>query len=256
MLNIFNAGVAMGIVRETIGKWNNLYPEKHAEMQAGGSVYGIKQLLAGEPFDLLILADDTIIKSLMADQTNGYIVFAGNKMVVCATEGKEINNDNWQEKLLEPKATFKHMNPYIDPNGYRAVMAMMLADHHEPGLTEKLLYHPGHIGMNPNISPKDLPAADYMFSYYSGAKNSNAVFAELPEVMDLSNDALADIYATAEFQVDEQNTVNGAPISHALTIPKTSPNASEACRFVDMFLENDFAAYNFIPKRKTVNFKS
>lgn len=43
---------------------------------------------------------------------SGYIVFAGNRMVVAANEGYEINSDNWQSKLLDPSATFDHHNPY------------------------------------------------------------------------------------------------------------------------------------------------
>lgn len=254
MLNIFSAGVAAGLVKAAVAQWNDMYPETPAAMHMGGSVDGIRRLLKGEPFDLLILADNTIIENLMADKTDGYTVWGGNKMVVCAGEGREINNADWREKLLAPKATFKHMNPYGDPGGYRAVMAMMLADHYEPGLAEKLLFHPGHIGMNPDADPKTLPPADYMFSYYSGAKSRGMVFAELPEVMDLSRDDLADVYATVEFRVDADNVVTGAPIAHALTVPHSTADKAMAERFAELFLANDFAAHNFIPKRQRVNF--
>lgn len=252
-LKIFSAGVASKLARQTVEDWNAQHLDSPAELTVGGSVDGIRRLLAGEEFDLLILADDDIIKTmLMPKYTDGYYIFAGNKMVIAAAEGRDINSDNWQEKLLAPEARFMHMNPYGDPNGYRAVMAILLADRVEPGLSKKLMDHPGHIGMDPKPQVGAKPEYDYMFTYYSGAKGRGLKFAELPPVMDLSDDALADVYATAEFQVDDQNKVKGSPIAHAVTIPLASKNRALALEFVESFLRNDFAAAHFIQRSRAV----
>lgn len=251
-LKIFSAGVAAKLAKKTVEAWNAAHPDSPASLTMGGSVDGIRRQLNGEDFDLLILADDDIIKSMMMpEHSDGYYIFAGNKMVVAAAEGREISSDNWREKLLAPEAKFMHMNPYGDPGGYRAVMAILLADQVEPGLTKKLMDHPGHIGME-REAPKEKPAYDYMFTYYTGAKGRGLVFAELPKEMDLSDDSLAELYARAEFQVDDKNKVKGSPIAHAVTIPLASKNRKLALEFTEQFLKNDFTAAHFIPRGKAV----
>lgn len=253
MLKIYSAGVVKNLATKTAELWNTQYPSIPAQVHFGGSVDGIRRLLSGEPFDLMLFADDTIISSmLMPKYTDGYYVFAGNKMVICAMGEKEITSKNWQERLLAPDATFVHNNPYGDPGGYRAIMSMLLADYIEPGLTQKLLYHPGHMGMEPDFNLHNAPQADYMFYYYTGAIARGLPFAELPPVMNLSDDALADIYRTVSFRVDDDNIVYGTPIAHAMHIPLASSEKNAAREFSKLFLKNDFAAAGFINRSKVI----
>ena len=250
-LNIFSAGVARKAVEATISKWNAAHPDIPVNLKVDGSVDLIRKCLSGEPCDLLILADDKIIDMMMIpDKCNGYIVFAGNRMVIAANEGFEITTENWKEKLLSPDATFDHHNPYADPGGYRAVMAMMLADKVEPELADKLLNHPGHYGMGDKSD--DTPVIKYCFDYYTRALSRDANIAELPETMNLSNAALQDIYSSVEFAVDDNNTVKATPINHALTIPTSSTNKASAKEFGKMFLETDFATYGFIERHEII----
>ncbi len=250
-LQIFSAGVARKLVEQTITRWNTLHPEISAELTVAGSVDLIRNYLSGNSCDLLIVADDTILDSMMLpEHADGYIVFAGNQLVIAANAGYEIRSDNWKETLLAPDATFDHHNPYADPGGYRAVMAMKLADYVEPGLADKLLNHPGHYGMGND--PEILPEIRYSFDYYSRALARNASIAKLPEVMNLSSDALAETYAEATFQIDDTQTVSGTPIRHALTIPAKTAHAAEAKEFARLFLENDFEKNGFIPKHRIV----
>ena len=246
-LHVFCAGVSMKLVKETAEKWNALHPELPAVVTPGGSVDLIRDCIAGEPCDVLISADDAIIRSMMMPKyADGYRIWAGNKMVVI---GEGINAGNWEEKLLAPDATFKHHNPYGDPGGYRAVMAMLLADMYKPGLTDRLMNHPGHIGMekNPGLF-SFLKEAKYEFMYYSGAKLSGENYAELPAVMDLSDPALADTYARVSFSIDDENTVTAEPIAHALTIPKTAVHKEAAKEFAGMFMAIDKTAAGFLPR--------
>lgn len=252
-LQVFCAGVAMGVAKAAIQKWNLAHPELQAVLSPGGSVDLIRRAIDGERCDVLISADDGIIGSMMMpENAKGYIVFAGNKMVITANPGYEINSENWKEKLLDPKATFLHHNPYGDPGGYRAVMSMLLADTVEPGLAEKLMNHPGHYGMDKNMKRSDLPEIMYSFGYYSGPASKGAAFAELPETMDLSSDALSEEYAKVSFAVDDKNTVTATPICHGLTIPTTAKYPEAAKEFAKMFLETDFSAYGFIEKEQVV----
>lgn len=250
-LNIFSAGVARKVTADVIRKWNDLHPELPAAITVGGSVDLIRKCLAGEPCDILILADDKIIDSMMIPESAvGYTIFAGNRMVIAANEGFEISSDDWKEKLLAPDATFDHHNPYADPGGYRAVMSMMLADKLETGLADKLLNHPGHYGMGND--PENKPEIKYTFDYYTRAAARGAMIADLPEIMNLSNDELALLYAKAAFAVDDENTVSATPICHAITIPLSAKNHDSAKEFAKMFLESDFESYGFIKRRGVV----
>jgi len=250
-LQIFSAGVAKPVVSATIQKWNELHPEFPAELTVTGSVDLIRRCLSGEHCDVLIAADDKVIRSmLMPEKAEGCIVFGGNKMVISANEGYDINSENWVEKLLDPQATFDHHSPYGDPGGYRSVMAMMLADKLQPGLSEKLLNHPGHYGMDKTAT--EYPQPMYSFGYYSAAVRNKVPFAELPDFMNLSKEELADEYAKVSFAVDDDNTVVGTPICHGITIPTTAVNKSSAKAFVSLFMESDFDAFHYIPKFEIV----
>ena len=251
ILNIFSAGVARKVVTDTITQFKDIYPDMDITLTVDGSVDLIRRCLDGESCDLLILADDKIIDSMMMPEyTHGYVVFAGNRMVVAANPGYEISADNWKEKLINPDATFDHHNPYADPGGYRSVMSMMLADKIESGLADKLINHPGHFGMG--NAPENMPEIKYCFDYYTRATGRGAMIAELPEIMNLSNNKLADEYAKVKFAVDENNTITATPINHALTIPVSAQNLNAAKEFAKLFLESDFESYGFISRRITI----
>lgn len=246
-LNIFCAGVSMKLVRETAGKWNQIHPELPAIVTPGGSVDLIRDCINGAACDLLISADDAIIRSMMMpEHADGYRIWAGNKMVVT---GEDITDENWEQKLLAADATFKHHNPYGDPGGYRAVMAMLLADSYKPGLADRLMNHPGHIGMEKNPGPfGNLKPAKYEFIYRSAARAWGRNYAQLPAIMDLSDPALAGEYAKASFAVDDDHTVTATPIAHALTIPKTALHKEAAKEFAKLFLAIDMEAEGFLPR--------
>lgn len=254
VLHILTAGVAMNAVKRAVRIWNAMHPELPAECKGGGSVDLIHMVQDGTPCDVLIMADETIIDSmLIPGHASGYRIFAGNKMVIMGSEEHPLDQNSWKEKLLDPEATFGHFSPYGDPSGYRAVMAMLLSENIESGLAEKLMNHPGHRGMEKNPEPgKKQKPAMYNFGYYTMAKNRNVPFAELPDIMNLSDDSLADEYASVAFDIDEKNTVKGAPISHALTIPLQSKNKSAAKQFAALFLNTDFEEAGFIKKDQTV----
>ncbi|MBE5780286.1 MAG: hypothetical protein E7328_00470 [Clostridiales bacterium] len=249
-LKVFTAGVAIGVAQEAIDQWNTEHPELMAEMVAGGSVALIRRALAGERCDVMILADDTNIKDMMMPElTKGYYLFAGNAMVIT---GKDITSENWMDVLSAPDATFGHTNPYGDPSGYRAIFCILLADQLRPGIAEKLMNHPGHMGMEHDAQRGLFPHADYLFMYRSGAVSRGENFAELPESINLSNTDLAEEYAKASFAVDENTVVRGGPIVHALTIPETAKFADAAKEFSKLFLKKDFAAFGMIPRSEVV----
>jgi len=248
-INIIHAGCVENQVKETVERFNIEHKDTIVSCSRGGSVDCIRRMKAGEDCDLLILADDAIIAGMMIpDWADGYYIFAGNRMVVFATSPDHpISSENWIEKLLDPNATFGHYEPSGDPGGYRAVMVCMLADAVRPGLSSKLLDHPGHKILK---SPEEAPP-DYMFGYYTRVASNGVPFAQLPMEMDLSDPALNSHYskATIDLDGDGSNIVRGSAICHALTIPFSAKNPASAMEFVDMFLEIDFEAAHFISKK-------
>ena len=275
-LKVFSAGVAMRIAKASVERFEAAHPELEVEFSGGGSVAGVNRLLAGEDLDVLILADQTAIdEQLMPDLADGYFVWGGNEM--CVT-GKGINSDNWIEKLLDPEATYKHTNPYDDPSGYRAVMAMKLADKVQEGLSEKLLNHPNYKGLdreqyqrNPFGPPKGkgpggpppggpgkrpgpppMKDGEYMFIYLSGPSTSGADYAKLPPEMSQGDPAYEDLYNSVTFEVDGGKVVKGTTILHAVMIAKNTAHREAAEEFVRSFLENDFTALGFTPVQKAV----
>ncbi len=287
-LKVFSAGVAMRIARASVERFEQAHPELDVEFSGGGSVAGVNRLLGGEDIDVLILADQTAIdEQLMPDYADGYFVWGGNEM--CVT-GKGIDSDNWIEKLLDPEATFRHTNPYDDPSGYRAVMAMKLADKVQEGLSDKLLNHPKYKGLDrdqykrppfggpggpggkgpggpppggpggpkgpggPGRGPGRPPMKDgeYMFIYLSGPSSSGADYAKLPPEMSQGDPAYEDLYNSVTFEVDGGKVVKGTTILHAIMIAKNTAHREAAEEFVRSFLENDFTAMGFTPVQKAV----
>lgn len=281
-LKIFSAGVAMRPAKKAVEAFEAANPGLEVEFSGGGSVAGVNRLLGGEDLDVLILADQTAIdEQLMPEYADGYYVWGGNEM--CIT-GNGINSDNWIEKLLDPEAEVKHTNPYDDPSGYRAVMAMMLADNVQEGLSDKLLHHPNYKGLDreqykrppfggpkgpggkgpggpppggpggPGRRPGPPPLKDgeYRFIYLSGPSTAGADYAKLPPEMSQGDPAYEDLYNSVTFTVDGGKVVKGTTILHAIMINKKTAHPEGANAFVKQFLETDFVALGFTPVQKAV----
>lgn len=246
-LEVFSAGVAAGLVKQTASAWKKDYPEFPISVTVGGSVDLIRQAIAGRPCDLLILADDTNIEQmLMPDYVDNYQIWAGNQMVLASTQEEDLTGKDWRELLLADDAVFTHMYPFGDPAGYRAVMALMLADKIENGLSDRLLHHPGYIGMKARPGKPDFSRAKYAIIYGSMAKSRHMSYVALPDIMNLSDTAYADTYAEAVFEVNGGARVTGAPIRHGLTVMKSSRHPDQAREFAERFMGLDFAASGFI----------
>lgn len=255
-IKIFTAGVAAAIAKDAAKQFEKEHAGMICELSAGGSNAGINRLRAGEIFDVMILADnDNIEQMLMPEYADGYYIWGGNAMVVA---GNGITSENWKEKLLAPQSRILHTDPYHDPSGYRAVMAMQLADTIEPGLAEKLLNHPNYSGLDPQhyvggFRPiSALKDDEYSILYRSSAISANLEHAELPPEMNQSDPSFDDLYHTATFQIASGETVHGNMILHAILIPKNAEHRAEAEAYAKLFLERRFMAHGFTPVQSPV----
>lgn len=262
-LKVFSAGVAGKIARDAVERFKAEHEGVEVELKIGGSVAGINEYLAGEKYDVLILADNENIDELMMPEyVDGYFIWGGNEMVVI---GEGVTEENWKDVLTDPANTVKHVNPFNDPGGYRAVMAMKLADKVEPGLSEKILGNPSYKGLDrnqykrppmepgkkPPMPPKQEPGT-YMIAYKSGAVARGANFATLPAVMNLGSIDHEEDYKSVSFDVDGGKTVAGNVILHAITIPKATENRELAEDFAKVFLANRFMMMGFTPVQRKV----
>lgn len=83
--------------------------------------------------DVLALADYSRIPSMMMpDDTDWYVMFAKNRIVLaCTPESRysdEINVDNWYDILRCDDVIFGFSNANDDPCGYRSLMVTQLAE--------------------------------------------------------------------------------------------------------------------------------
>ena len=252
-LQVYTCGVCSAVSREIVRQWNEDHKDFQAELSMGGSVDLARKVKEGVPVDVVILADESNFSELlMPEFVDKYTVFAANSMVIAANEGYEISDEDWIEKLTAPDATFAHRDPYGDPCGYRSVMAMLLADRVQPGLSKKLMEHPGHLGMDKKVSFKDLPPYKYEFVYGSGAELSGRSFAHLPAIMNQSDESLRSEYAKVSFKCDENTEVVCTPIAHAIAMPKAALHKKEAKEFIEKYLSFDFKAAGFVEERREV----
>ncbi|MGH7646663.1 MAG: extracellular solute-binding protein [Gemmatimonadaceae bacterium] len=202
--------------------------------------------------DVVVLADyDVFPKLLMPEQTTWYADFARNRMVLAFTDkshyASEVDSVNWPKILQRPGVQLGRANPDLDPNGYRTLLTLQLAEQYykQPGLYDKLM----NLSPAKNVRPKEADLVgvlqagefDYIWSYESLALASKLRYITLPAAIDLGTPADTAIYAKATVRVAGKTpkdtlTIEGEPIVYALSIPKTAPHPGVAEKFVAFLL--------------------
>jgi molybdate/tungstate transport system substrate-binding protein len=205
--------------------------------------------------DVIALADYEVFpRLLMPAQTSWYAQFARNRMVLAYTprsrHASAIDGANWWRILLRPDVEVGRANPQLDPNGYRALLVLQLAEQHyrQPGLARRLLDR----APERNVRPKeaDLVALlqagelDYAWSYESLAQAANLSYVRLPHEIDLGTSADSARYAVAKVRVvgsSERDTIEfrGQPIVYGLSIPTRAPHPGLASQFVAFVLSDE-----------------
>ncbi|HKV50687.1 MAG TPA: extracellular solute-binding protein [Gemmatimonadaceae bacterium] len=202
--------------------------------------------------DVVVLADyDVFPKLLIPEQTTWYADFARNRMVLAFTDkskfASEVDSANWPMIVQRPGVQLGRANPDLDPNGYRTLLTMRLAEqyYNQPGLYAKLM----KLSPAKNVRPKEADLVgvlqagefDYIWSYESLALATKLRYITLPSAIDLGAPADTDIYAKASVRVTGNTprdtlTIKGEPIVYALSIPKAAPHPDVAEKFVAFLL--------------------
>jgi molybdate/tungstate transport system substrate-binding protein len=254
ILVAFNAGSLARPMRAALDSFAAREGVQVQQESAGSLETARKLTELGSVPDVIALADEEVFPQLlMPDHVTWYVRFAHNRMVLAYTPrargADSITGDNWWQVLLRDGVETGRADPNLDPNGYRTLLVLQLAERHyaQPGLAERLLRAmPAR-----NVRPKEADLVgllqagefDYIWSYESMAKNLGLNFVQLPEAIDLSSPADSARYATARVKVRGSGTdsveFRGRPIVYALSVPTAAPHRAIAEQFVRYLLSAD-----------------
>lgn len=221
----------------------------HIRLENAASLASVRKLTdLGRVPDVLTVADATLLDSLVVPRfASWYLVFGTNAMVLAygprSQFAAEADRVAWQELLLRPGVRTGRSDPTIDPSGYRALMALQLAERHSgvPGLAARLLeamparyVRPIEAELSALVQAGEL---DYVWTYRNLAIAHGLRWIELPPEVNLEDPALADWYASAEVTIGAAAgrpglRLRGQPILYGLTIPAEAPRPDLAERFV------------------------
>jgi molybdate/tungstate transport system substrate-binding protein len=247
----FNAGSLARPLRAALDTFAAREGVEVLQESAGSLETARKLTELGKVPDVVALADEDVFPQLLMPAfTSWYVRFAHNRMVLAYTpqsrHAGEITGDNWWEILQRPGVETGRSDPQLDPNGYRTLLVLQLAERHyaRPGLAASL----ARAMPARNVRPKEADLVgllqagefDYIWSYESMARSIGLPFVRLPDAIDLSSPADSAFYATASVRVRGKGadsvTFTGRPIVYALSVPTAAPHRAIAERFVRWLL--------------------
>ena len=223
------------------------HPKVKILSEAAGSLDCARKITELQrPCDIIASADYVVIdKLLIPEYTSVNRPFARNEMSVVYTSkskfAQEINTNNWKEILLRPEVYIGRADPDADPCGYRTLLTLKLAGYEQEIKTKK----------NQFIRPKEVDllallesgSVDYIFLYKSVAIQHNLQYVALPDSINLSNQELAQHYASVGIYVRGQRPsdslyMEGAPMVYSFAVLKDAPNPKAAQAFADFITDS------------------
>ncbi|HEU4563968.1 MAG TPA: extracellular solute-binding protein [Gemmatimonadaceae bacterium] len=251
-LVVFNAG---SLARPLRAALDTFAAREHVriDQESAGSLESARKLTElGKIPDVIALADWEVFPQLLVpEHVSWYVPFARNRMVVAYSDRSrhagEIGTENWWRVLQRPDVEVGRADPNLDPNGYRTLLTLQLAERHyrRPGLAERLLARSPRRNMRPKeadlVGLLQAGELDYIWSYESIAQGAKLRYVRLPHEIDLGSPEDSALYARASVRVAGRTprdsvTFRGSPIVYALSIPKGAPHPQVAERFVAWLL--------------------
>jgi molybdate/tungstate transport system substrate-binding protein len=251
---VFNAGSLARPLRAALDSFT-AGTKIRVEQENAGSVETARKLTELHRIpDLVGSADYQVFpKYLMPAHTSWYARFASNRMVLMYTPKSKfastIDSTNWY-KVLETKGVQTgRSDPALDPNGYRSLIVMRLAEQYykQPGLADRLVANSSaHVVRPKEVDLMGLLQAgeiDYAWSYESVAQAARLPYVTLPRAIDLSDPADSELYARASVRIPGSSMkdsveVKGEPILYGFSVPRNAPHKALGEKFA-AFLVSD-----------------
>jgi molybdate/tungstate transport system substrate-binding protein len=251
---VFNAGSLARPLRAALDSFT-AGTKIRVEQENAGSVETARKLTELHRIpDLVGSADYQVFaKYLMPGQTSWYARFARNRMVLMYTPKSKlastIDSTNWYKVLQSKGVQTGRADPALDPNGYRSLIVMKLAEQYykQPGLASRLVANSSaHIVRPKEVDLMGLLQAgeiDYAWSYESVAQAAKLPYVTLPRAIDLSDPADSEQYAHASVRIPGSSMkdsveLKGEPILYAFSVPRNAPHKALGERFA-AFLVSD-----------------
>jgi molybdate/tungstate transport system substrate-binding protein len=205
----------------------------------------------GRQCDLLMLADNSLIASLLSDHCSWRIDFANDEMVIgVGMRAPDVAQaeENWVPILLKPNVRIARVDESLGPIGYRTLMTWQLKEKQgAPGLAEKLTKKcekvVDHVA---RLSPLlKMGEVDYAFIYRSLCVAHDIRFIDLAPSINLGHGDMDYSGASVSFAKSRTGesrkiVVQGTPIIWTLTVPREGSDSDTAVRFIQyLFQKND-----------------
>ena len=288
-LKVFFAGSLITPFADLEKAYEAAHPDVDVLMEGHGSIQVIRHVTEiHEQIDVVVTADHMLIPMLMYANTvpetgkpysEWYIEFASNKLALAYSPkskyAAEINSDNWYKVIPRTGVKLGIADPRFDASGYRALMALKLAESayrkptifvdailgrfktpisteqegevtviHVPEIVEAkadsgIVIRGASIQLIALLESGDL---DYAFEYESVIQQHGLQMVRLPDAANLGSAAHALDYAKVQVRMDFQRFLsvnpvfNGEVIGYGVTIPTNAPHPKEAEEFVAFLL--------------------
>jgi molybdate/tungstate transport system substrate-binding protein len=265
------------------------HPEIDVLTECHGSIQVIRHVTElHEAIDVVATADHALIPMLMyenSDPETGrpfatwYVRFATNRLALAYTDrsqgASEINAENWYKLITRPRVKLGIADPRFDASGYRALMALKLAEkvYADPQIFESVIKdsfrYPITIFTEEGLSEITVPEIveplpdsgilvrgasiqliallesgdlDYAFEYESVIRQHGLRWISLPDEINLGSPDQADTYAKTQVKLDFQRFASvkpvfrGEQIGYGVTIPSNAPHPEAAQQFIAFLL--------------------
>lgn len=265
------------------------HPQIDVRPEYHGSIQVIRHATElHEPIDVVATADASLIPMLMTgavDPETGrayadwYIRFASNRLTLAyhrdSKYAAELTADNWPEVLARPDVKVGIADPRFDAAGYRAFMAVALAQERDRDYTyfgklfKEQFTQPVTIFLDDDLATVTVPEVletragahvvlrgasiqlvallesgdlDYAFEYESVIRQHGLEMLRLPDEENLGSAAHAADYGRVQVNLDFQRFATVKPkfrgerIGYGITIPANAPHPAEASLFIAFLL--------------------
>jgi len=257
--------------------------EGHGSIQVMRHVTEIHELV-----DVVATADYALIPLLMYANTvpetgqpysGWHVKFAANRLALAYTSksrhAAEINADNWYKIITRSDVQLGLADPRFDAAGYRALMALKLAEivydrptlfvdatlgrfktpiTAQPENGQTVIHVPEILEPKPDagivmrgasvqlLALLESGDVDYAFEYESVIRQHDLQMVPLPDAVNLGAQALTEHYSQVQVQLDFRRfasvepVFNGEVIGYGITIPSNAPRPREAEMFIAFLL--------------------